>query len=365
MRTTLLFVAALVVGLMTVPTSVAQISITGDDFLGLIGKSFTVQDTLAEPPGGIPVNVGSAGANQSWDFSDLVVGGFTSTRLFLDPASTPYAGDYPGANFVISQIAQEDTFAIQSYEFLFVDNSGLTEFGFVLESGDSTIYEDSDDPSGVALPVSFNTTWSEVEVDTTEFSGIMNVNIDSTVNTADAWGSVTLPSGTYDALRLRTDDKFTTETYVNGVLISSNTSTSIGYEWISKEQFIVVAIEGQDDDPNPNFTMASYVTMITATTTDVVEDNYGQSAVLKALYPNPFSSSLTIEMESTVQGGNVSVFDLLGRRVRTLETSGSAGNQTIVWNGRTDSGSKASPGMYLIRVESNNRVETHQVVLTR
>jgi hypothetical protein len=52
----------------------AQISITSGDVLELIGQTHLLEE---DDTGSITVNVGSAGANQSWDFSAIQIQGET------------------------------------------------------------------------------------------------------------------------------------------------------------------------------------------------------------------------------------------------------------------------------------------------
>jgi flagellar hook assembly protein FlgD len=60
------------------------------------------------------------------------------------------------------------------------------------------------------------------------------------------------------------------------------------------------------------------------------------------------------------------VVDAGGRRVRTLlQGAASAGAVRIDWDGRDDSGSRAAPGAYFIRVNALGRESTKKVTLLR
>ena len=48
----------------------AQITVTSTDVLGLIGKTHEVE---SDTTFGVSVNVGSAGANQTWDFRSATI----------------------------------------------------------------------------------------------------------------------------------------------------------------------------------------------------------------------------------------------------------------------------------------------------
>src|SRR5262245_61129095 len=82
--------------------AVAQITVTSDDLLALRGKS---QMAESDTTGNVTVNVGSAGANRTWDFRALVLQPQILTNQFLAPQNTPFAGQFPQSNFVQKSIS--------------------------------------------------------------------------------------------------------------------------------------------------------------------------------------------------------------------------------------------------------------------
>jgi len=75
----------------------SQIAISSDDFLGLIGQS---QEIEIDTTGSVTINVGSAGANQMWDFRFNIDSPLKFTQEFIEPAGTPFQSDFPQSNFV-------------------------------------------------------------------------------------------------------------------------------------------------------------------------------------------------------------------------------------------------------------------------
>lgn len=69
-------------------------------------------------------------------------------------------------------------------------------------------------------------------------------------------------------------------------------------------------------------------------------------------YPNPFSSSTTIRFLSPIEGTvTVRVFNINGELVRTIQTELSlAGNQEVLFDGLSASGSPLGSGTYLYEV---------------
>jgi len=83
--------------------------------------------------------------------------------------------------------------------------------------------------------------------------------------------------------------------------------------------------------------------------------------------PNPFHSSASISFELSEPGWTcVTVYDLSGRMIRTLENSElGVGQQSIVWDGRIENGEVVSAGLYLCRIQSGEISETIGLCLLR
>lgn len=86
-----------------------------------------------------------------------------------------------------------------------------------------------------------------------------------------------------------------------------------------------------------------------------------------ALHPNPFREVTTVEYEVTHAAHVVlDVFDLAGRRVRTLVAAEvSAGTHRSVWDGTDDAGRPVASGTYVLRLRVGEGVETRRVLLVR
>lgn len=88
---------------------------------------------------------------------------------------------------------------------------------------------------------------------------------------------------------------------------------------------------------------------------------------LRQNYPNPFNPSTAISFTVATRGPvELSVFDLLGRRVRILtEGPRPAGQHTVVWDGTDEKGRAAGAGMYVYRLRSTGFVQTRKMVLVK
>jgi Subtilase family/Putative Ig domain/FlgD Ig-like domain len=81
--------------------------------------------------------------------------------------------------------------------------------------------------------------------------------------------------------------------------------------------------------------------------------------------PNPFRHATVIAF-ALPRGGDTSLrlYDVAGRLVRTLQNGPLApGRHLRVWDGRTDAGGRAAPGVYFSRLESGAKVLSKKVIM--
>jgi len=84
-------------------------------------------------------------------------------------------------------------------------------------------------------------------------------------------------------------------------------------------------------------------------------------------YPNPFNATTNISFY-LADGGEVelSVFDLLGRKVSTLVSSNlPTGSHVINWNGLDDKGQQVSSGLYLYVLKTANETLVNRMMLLK
>ena len=83
--------------------------------------------------------------------------------------------------------------------------------------------------------------------------------------------------------------------------------------------------------------------------------------------PNPFNPSTTIGYAVERDGDvNISVYDVLGRRIATLVNEfQTAGYRSIVWDAKSDEGLRVSSGVYFYRMQVGSHVVSQKMLLTR
>ncbi len=92
-----------------------------------------------------------------------------------------------------------------------------------------------------------------------------------------------------------------------------------------------------------------------------------EALALLPSYPNPFVEEATLPYRVPTTGPvQLAIFDLQGRRVRTLvDTIMPAGAHTVPWDGRTDAGTAVASGVYFARLRTEAGTRTQQLVRVR
>lgn len=90
--------------------------------------------------------------------------------------------------------------------------------------------------------------------------------------------------------------------------------------------------------------------------------------VLHNPFPNPFSKTTTIELETSQLGHlKVSIYDVQGKLVRRLLSDEvlSSHRYKLYWDGRNQQGLRVEPGVYMIRVEVDDQQAMRKIVHLR
>jgi len=108
------------------------------------------------------------------------------------------------------------------------------------------------------------------------------------------------------------------------------------------------------------------------------DGNFSYSAVVQVDYtktntdkititPNPLSNSTTISFSlSNTQKVSINIFDMNGRLVKTLLNSElQQGTHQLVWNVKDEKGNAVAAGIYFLRTQIENSVETKKIIVAR
>ncbi len=92
-----------------------------------------------------------------------------------------------------------------------------------------------------------------------------------------------------------------------------------------------------------------------------------QTFALLDNYPNPFNPSTTISYQlPEPESVKLEIFDVLGRHVRTLvDKPQSAGNHSVVWDGRDQRGQKVASGIYIYSMKAGSFFDRRKLLLLK
>tara|TARA_A100001011_G_scaffold400679_1_gene517519 strand:- start:3786 stop:4430 length:645 start_codon:yes stop_codon:yes gene_type:complete len=84
-------------------------------------------------------------------------------------------------------------------------------------------------------------------------------------------------------------------------------------------------------------------------------------------YPNPFNPSTIISYNLPKDSHvNISIFDVLGRKVKTLTNHYmKAGKNKVQWNGENDHGKLLAAGVYIYKIQSGGYNQSKKMILVK
>ena len=332
-------------------TLFAQITITDTDVSNVfvVGNSATVHSAATTT-----FDIGTAGGGNNWDFS-----GLQSTETFeilsVDIVTTPYASEFPSANYATYSQGEYSGYPAEIWSYLSV-NGTLSNLGqaMITSAFPGILITLKDNPAGIELqlPMTYNTSWSQNYTETIYYSGNpLDSTSYSTDVVVDAWGTMTMPGGSsFDALRIRESE-------------TSGGNTSVNYSFLAKNG-ANVTVSATDENPPANGVINADWYDWNSPFTSGVEKISGLPGdfSLTQNYPNPFNPSTKIEYtipeESLVQ---LKVYDVLGNQVAELVNEGqSSGTYGVDFKAEN-----LSSGLYIARLSSGNYTKTIKMTLLK
>lgn len=341
----------------------AQISFSENDILSLKGSSRIV--LLRGPDSNsAEISIGSGGMNQVWDFRNIDTSGLITAPLeFLDPSGGYKADLFPEANLrqSISAVFNGVNFVFDSY--LSITSNQFKSLGSASNtSGNETIkFQEGTAP----LPMTMGTSWQSISKDTTEIAGIITITMDSTLNMVDGYGTLRIPAGDFESLRVREHGVIITTTKAFGFSFG-DTIQSVSYTWLTKEHLQTFSA---DSTSNGRGKLSQMVSTEPATSvTDLNE--MPEIFLLEQNYPNPFNPSTKIKYSisnvqtkhaSSLQHVTLKVYDILGNEVAALvNKQQQPGNYEVEFDG-----TNISSGVYFYQLKADKFISTRKMILLR
>ncbi len=337
----------------------AQITVTRSDYDQLFGAT-TSTNYQATDASGAAFDIGGTGNGQTWDFTGFSYTSEVTANQFANPASTPYAAQFPNATHAVLIDGQEGG----SYVYIRLTDNGFYQDGMAgVYQGQQLILDYNPDKPEILFPATLNSNWN-YQGDPILFAGGSYTQEIRTQSEIDAAGTMILPSGQHECLRLRTTEWQTTKVVVGGQTVSQQVYKSVSYDFITKSG--ITASVGADSvsalTGSINVEDVSYTVFGGQVGTGAIPE--AESLSLTASYPNPVAAGgyVTIGWNVPSQSPiSVTLYNAQGSEVRTLFRGVSAPG---LYTHSVDTG-LLRPGVYFVRLTSGNRVSTKTLTVVQ
>jgi hypothetical protein len=297
------------------------------------------------------VSAGSATA-QTWNYTSQFVTTYSNPTSFVAPASNPGAASFPSATLASNQGGS-------TWAYFNTSASGMNLIGVdISQMGVSAALTFTPAVQEFPTPFTYSnsvTSVSKASTPTT-FSGtpITIIAHENQTITADAFGTITTPVGTYtNTLRYKIKS-ISSDSVVSSFLgtLYSTIDSTIQYSWYENStNSLIMSITMSAS--NDSVRKAQYLQGVTTGISSVK-----QTILSTNLYPNPTSGISYLSYENLSSATvNASIFDVTGRQVATLinNQQQAAGKQmaTIDVNNL-----QLSQGLYMVQLAVNGAMKT-------
>jgi hypothetical protein len=234
------------------------------------------------------------------------------------------------------------------------DNAGYVFFWLEIPGGKNTVIElKSGNGGNPTLPVELST---------------FTATISSIHNAVLTWVTETETNVNGFYIYRNMENNLESALMVSNLIPATNTSTQQVYQFTDKELgqhgtyyywLQVSDMDGSESFYGPVNVVYDY------------DDNFipeiPQKTELSKLYPNPFNPSTTISFAlAEDQLVDVNIYNNRGQRVRSFALGQkSAGNHTLIWDGRDDNGKAVTTGIYFIRMSAGGESFHKKAVLMK
>ncbi|MGA9363194.1 MAG: T9SS type A sorting domain-containing protein [Bacteroidota bacterium] len=361
-KPTLLFRVLAMSALLLLPgIAGAQIVLNQSDASAILatGKTYDSHVDLS----GASVDIGyEYNYAQTWDFTGRNYGSLTR-EMYLSAASTPFNSLFPSASLASYVKDSNSSGKYETWTYGQLTATDYVNAGSVTRvsgTAHDTTLVDSLRPAQSALkfPLQYNLSWNYNAVPklTDLGQGIQTRSTKSVAYVVDAFGTVSVPGKTFDALRLKTTEIDSTETIFNGYSYGTQVTTVVSYLWIGRDGSSASATVSPA-------VVVSYSTPSTgASSVEPVPFNGPTAFSLGQNYPNPFNPSTNIEFGIRNAGQTtLRVFNILGQEVATLvDRYLPAGRYRVNFNAND-----LASGLYIYSIESGENRTARKMILMK
>ncbi len=357
------FVLALLIAAGATPNAHAQLVIDRAWFELQADTTIELENYRAAADESVEAILNNAFTDATFDFS-----GLDFSRVYREVnESLPMPADVPGADLEFFSSADYVTifnygtgapYDSISYVFNRIDDDALVQLGWY------TIYENGAEPTHarfepilkpMAIPTAFESGSADMWITESELVTYRGDEVVSTeeiriAKVVEGYGTLILPTGSYDALRVRNETSTSTP---------GRTSTGRSISFLTYENTTAHIIL----NPDATIDRVTYSTRSGVTTSIEppvagLPDGYR----LDQNYPNPFNPATRIGYEiPRSRHVRISVYDALGRHVETLVDEMMPAGQ----HEATFEANHLPSGVYLYRMESGAASASRRMILLK
>jgi hypothetical protein len=302
------------------------------------------------------IHIGPAfGPAQIWDFRGYTFDPFNTVE-FITPSAAPHLATFPRTNVVLKQWDEATQTNVYQYNEL-TDGEYLC-LGTGNDQDTNLVAYDPPMPQ-LKFPMTLGTSWTYTGRSHSPYPGIVTQN--SCKYTIDAFGTVQLPEGEFQALRLRSE--YLTDTRTG---ISSSLSRGLGYYFFSKNLDWVYLYCDTNDIGNADVHTSGVGYQIGSSINTVEGRIPSDISLALRNYPNPFSRQTSISFQLAVSGNaTLTVHDALGRVVQTLAEGWLDAGMHHYQFIPAATGNQSQSGVYVVRLTTRSKSATKPMILIR
>jgi Secretion system C-terminal sorting domain len=318
----------------------AQITITESDMTKINSYYITANDSTPT------VAPGSSGASQTWNLG-AIHNQSKDTLYCLGVSGQPDASKFPSANEVLRQYSYN---AGTAYEYVDLNSSAFSLAGIANVGANSGFGVVTPATTIFSFPATYMATWNTTYREVAKFSigggdSAEQIIKNTYTSLVDGWGSVTTPSGTYNALRIKETTTSQYDSLFENVgsgwvfITKQREIPSETYSWVANGVGYTLASLNMDSAGGSVVSSAAYLIKSVAGIEDITSNTSAD------VYPNPSSSLINIVVKSSKANGYVKIVDITGREIES----------SLFNNGKSQLNTSAyANGMYLYLITDMN-----------
>ena len=282
----------------------------------------------------VNVTLGLGGGPYDWYFMQSA-GSQNTNSLIVPRMATPYGDSFPTANFVLEITEDADT--VYAYGELMPTAGMNLGYGIAMAVETLCVYFSPVD--SYPLPLVYGNSRSFYYGHTIHMTPVISVRTDVYgFEVIDAYGTVTIPYGTFDCLRTCSFDTTISTLIINNIPVTVDTTTRIIYDFMTEDYGLVAHVVSFPEEANPNFTEAMFLERLASFSSATEEhDSPLANAIIPAGGIFARTVMLPIELSNASRVG-FTMYNASGRRVWSDICMLPEGSHTLVWDGRDHTG---------------------------